>query len=612
MALTSTIQTGDGAYDLSISAVPGVDQLPDRRITLLQEVVTRWGDSGDGWGDPILPSTTTVTLYDPSEAIVDLIAGYGRRELLLQITGPDSYDWRGWYTAEPIERPFLDSRQGERPTYDLLFYDGLVDIKTTQVRPLVAPDLFQAIADLLPYNTELPVRTDMEWNTKFSGTLTGGDIYDTTDETNSLALGGFLDPNAEPDEALVQVPIGGYLSRKVESLQDAVQAFCKATDTRLCVWPTIGSAAFTPRQRVGESGTYTSYYTEVDTSGIFPTRDSKSESVAIPQRQRMISGAEIVDVEYRPIPDAGLAEVTFPTEHSLLTDDFDVSGGRAFGNQGGVDWTRVRLEADDDTNDPDQFPDQWARKTDYFDTTAKVVLDVDIDEITPISPAPELILTLEWVDRSGTTQFSASETYDLTSADLPIQARVGLDVTGQGRVVVKWVLSTVVGQQVAAQCKQTVRLGTLESTSGSLGQVRVIDTFIVSDTEDITAPSGVSRGDAIGVDPEPYLHDFVPLVSDNTFSATPGPTEAYRDTYWNVEGKNPHLFRGRQRAAAQSAAVQTLRATALGVYPPEYSIQVDGKPGVKYVPGEGRKISLKPGRAQTTLYDLELPTTPPS
>lgn len=425
MALTTTIQTADGAYDLAITRVGG--SLPDRQITLLERVVTRWGDSGDGWGDPVLPSTTTVTLYDPTEEIVDLIDGFGRRELQLQITGPDSYDWRGWYTAEPIQRPFIDSRQGERPTYDLLFYDGLTDIKTISEAPIVVPDIFQEVADLLPYDANLAVYTDMEWDTKYAGTLGTDDFYDTTNAGNSLVLGGFLEPRDLPEDTegfttTRIIPIdrlsagGGDLADEVEDLAEAVEFFCRATDTRLMITPSIGRAVFVPRQRVGNTLTYSTYFTEeTPPSGgdIFPTVDRKTGSTDIPERVADLTPADVLSPTYVPIADAGLTEIEFPKDYSVFSDYWDTQGGSPFGPlRSGGRWNRIRLQQDDAGVVSDPYPSQWDIKSDYFETTARVILDVDIAQLfypdTPndlaVDPTPSLTITMEWVDRASTVQ----------------------------------------------------------------------------------------------------------------------------------------------------------------------------------------------------------------
>lgn len=620
MGFTSQIETADGVYDLLIEQAGGTTE--DRPITLLQEVVTRWGDSGNGWGSPILPSTTTVTLYDPAQEVISVLDGADRREWTLRITGPNGYDWRGWYSAEPMQRPFLSTRRGERPTFELLFYDGLADLDAKEGNPNLVPRIFAAIRDVVRYDADPAVYTDMEWQTKFAGTLSG-EGFGNEDESDAqyLALGGFLDPESNAGEnkdsivQLLEMAVGGYLRNEIKDMRDAVEYFCKATDTQLRLAPSIGRPLFTPRQRVGEALTYRRYGVTIDNSGIFPSEEFTNQPVEVPGRTVDLSPQDGLAPTYEAIQDAGYAEVEFPTNHSLFTEDYTVTGGRPYGGTQEDRWVSINLEAQD-TAQPNAYPNTWKRETDYFETTARVVLDADID--TPLSgssAATEITNTLEWVDRDGTVQYSNTETYDVADAEsndtLPIEARIGLDVQGEGKIVSTWEVTAEPGSDVGARILQAVRLGEYSSFSLLGGSIQIVDSYILSDNQNLLVEASNARGKPMTVEPEPYMNDFLPLASDSDNQATTGPVELFRDTYWGVEARNPHLFRGIQRAAAQSAAVQTLSARILGVYPPEYALTFEDKPGVKYAPGEGRKITIKPGRSETQLYDLELPSTPP-
>jgi len=596
MPLTSEIRTGDGIYTLTIEGVNTT--LDPQSVTLLDEAVLRWGDSGDGWGDYILPSTLKATLYDPDFNVVPVLDALDSREATATLEGPGGFKWAGWYSAEPIKRPFLSTRGGERPTFSLLFYDGLVDARQRSNRATFSDSRLQAISseleDLNPEGAQPAFYSDIEWGTKYDGVF---DISNLNFGGNSDAfrVGGF---GLEEGRRTVDA----RLTADGDTLADLLNATCQALYARLYYSPTHGRYVFMPRERVGQGLTTYLYNSDETVTGL-----------SLGERTKDVSAADVSQQpDYRRIQDAGVVRLELGEGHTISTEyfDADTTNGTAYLNpssNASKGWTAFTIERNTAQGSLSNDPLTWTLYTDEFGGIAdNLVVQFTANKTAGQNVPDDLEVQVDLINLQGT--YTDTFTFAIGSQALPQENQAVFDLAGivSGRAKVTFKVPTSFDDVSVLISEVNIFFA-----DGSGTSLKRIDTYIVGNAvglpDDASNPTP-SRGEPVDVELLPYMEPTGFQLPLSDIPDQYGPVEFYEHTIYNITRRNPHFFRAQVRAAAQSVGVRTLQAQLRGAYGPEWQLRYPDKDGLKYVTGEGRKITFDTRRIETETYDLELPT----
>lgn len=594
--IETKIRTGDSFYTLLLEGVGSVS-LPDTSAIALQNATLRWGDSGDDWGAPLLLSTLQTTFYDPDNQLAPILTNVGARQVKARLIGPGGFDWRGFYTADPISQPFITDRGGERQTFDVLFYDGIADIAQEQIqtRPTRLIDLLSAYT---LYDKEPFVYSDIEWTRRDAETI-GEDPQNTTTtqtiaELTDVRLAGF-DSVTGSDSLLVDEG----------NAKKGLEALCEALDLRIYASPTHQRIMCVPRYRVGQ-----------DLEGFTYPGGGSIDAGSVEARTAALGRESLLgDFRYRALDDAGAVQVDFPRDHSLHTPHFeftetvsDISLLRADPDYA---WPSFKMVSESGTPKGIRYSTDELPAANF--ERPLIVVEWDFADVFPVEVATTEVQVqyIGLTDSVGITNVYGDRVD--SDEEHPVgEQRIILEIPSDpvfnGRVQVTFTILDA--DELVSPTAYNVNVDQLAIRLGfedvdDQDEVITVDTYRTGPGPPIGFPSAEGRrGQVIDVPPRTHLDGVLPDSRDmNDYR----PVARYRNPFYTGTGYlSPHFRRADDRVRAQTTAVKSLRATILGVYGPEWQLRYPQKDGLKYIAGEGRKIEFTTGRVETTTYDLEL------